>query len=88
MTSYAVNPQTLKTQVDAVLGDMLVSSVVRLDELTIVVDAKNYLQAAKILRDDPQCRFEQLVDLCGVDFSTYKDQPQTGFTAWCRTCYR
>ena len=78
MTSYAVNPQTLKTQVDAVLGDMLVSSVVRLDELTIVVDAKNYLQAAKILRDDPQCRFEQLVDLCGVDFSTYKDQPQTG----------
>ncbi len=78
MTSYAVNPQTLKAQVDAALGDMLVSSVVRLDELTIVVDAKNYLQAARVLRDDPRCRFEQLMDLCGVDYSAYKDQPQVG----------
>jgi NADH-quinone oxidoreductase subunit C len=78
MTSYAVNPQTLKAHVDAALGDMIVSSVVRLDELTIVVDAKNYLGAAKILRDDPRCRFEQLMDLCGVDYSAYKDQPQTG----------
>ena len=78
MTSYAVNPQTLKVQVDAALGDLILSSVVRLDELTIVVDAKNYLRAAEILRDHPQCRFEQLVDLCGVDYSTYKDQPQVG----------
>ena len=78
MTSYAVNPQTLKAQVDAALGELLVSSVVRLDELTIVVEAKNYLQAAKILRDDPRCRFEQLIDLCGVDYSSYKDQPQVG----------
>jgi len=78
MTLYAVNPLTLKAHVDAVLGDLLVSSVVRLDELTIVVDAANYLQAAGILRDDPGCRFEQLIDLCGVDYSTYKDQPQSG----------
>ncbi len=78
MTSYAVNPQTLKAQVDAALGELLVSSVVRLDELTIVVEAKNCLQAAKILRDDPRCRFEQLIDLCGVDYSSYKDQPQVG----------
>lgn len=78
MTSYAVNPQTLKVQVDAALGDLVLSSVVRLDELTVVVDAKNYLRAAEILRDHPHCRFEQLVDLCGVDYSTYKDQPQVG----------
>ena len=78
MTLYAVNPLTLKAHVDAVLGDLLVSSVVRLDELTIVVDAANYVQAAGMLRDDPGCRFEQLIDLCGVDYSTYKDQPQSG----------
>ena len=78
MTSFAVNPQTLKTQVDAALGNLIVSSVVRLDELTIVVDAKDYLRTAQILRDDPQCRFEQLIDLCGVDYSTYKDQAQSG----------
>lgn len=78
MTSYAANPQTLKTHVEAALGDLLKSSVVRLGELTIVVDAAHYLQAATILRDDPKCRFEQLMDLCGVDYSTYKDQAQRG----------
>lgn len=78
MTSYAVNPQTLKANVEAALGDLLKSSVVRLGELTIVVDAAHYVQAATVLRDDPRCRFEQLVDLCGVDYSTYKDQAQSG----------
>ena len=86
MTSYAVNPQALKAQVDAALGDLALSSVVRLDELTIVVDAAHYLAAAKILRNDPACRFEQLVDLCGVDFSTYKNEPQTGLR-FCVVCH-
>jgi NADH-quinone oxidoreductase subunit C len=86
MISYAVDPQTIKTHVEAALGDMLISSVVRLGELTIVVEATHYLQAAKILRDDPTCRFEQLVDLCGVDYSTYKDQPQTGLR-YCVVCH-
>lgn len=78
MTSYAVNPQTLKANVEAALGDLIKSSVLRLGELTIVVDAAHYLRAATILRDDPKCRFEQLMDLCGVDYSTYKDQAQSG----------
>ena len=78
MTSYAVNPQTTKASVEAALGSMLKSSVIRLGELTIVVAAADYLQAATILRDDPNCRFEQLMDLCGVDYSTYKDEPQSG----------
>ena len=78
MTLYAVNPHTLKSQVDKALDGLIVSSVVALDELTIVVDAANYFQAAKILRDDPACCFEQLIDLCGVDYSTYKNQPWSG----------
>lgn len=78
MTTYAVNPQTTQAHVEAALGSLLKSSVVRLGELTIVVDAEDYLQAATILRDDPKCHFEQLMDLCGVDYSTYKDQPQSG----------
>ena len=78
MTVYAVNPHTLKTQVDAALGDLVKSSVVALDELTVVVDAANYFQAAQILRDHPACCFEQLIDLCGVDYSTYKKQEQVG----------
>ena len=78
MTSYAVNPNTIKTHVEAALGDLVLSSVVRLGELTVVVDAAHYLQAARILRLDPNCCFEQLVDLCGVDYSTYKDEPRVG----------
>ena len=86
MTTYAVNPQTIKANVDAALGDLALSSVVRLGELTIVVAANHYLQAAKILRDDPNCRFEQLMDLCGVDYSSYKDQPQVGLR-YCVVCH-
>jgi NADH-quinone oxidoreductase subunit C len=78
MTLYAVNPLTLKSQVDAALDGLVKSSVVALGELTVVVDAANYLQAAKILRDDPACRFEQLIDLCGVDYSTYKNEAWVG----------
>ncbi len=78
MTVYAVNPHTLKTQVDAALGDLVKSSVVALDELTVVVDAAHYFQAAQILRDHPACSFEQMLDLCAVDYSTYKNQAQTG----------
>ncbi|MDP3617231.1 MAG: NADH-quinone oxidoreductase subunit C, partial [Rhodoferax sp.] len=78
MTSYAVNPQTIKANVEAALGDLVLSSVVRLGELTVTVAAAHYLQAATLLRDAPNCRFEQLMDLCGVDYSSYKDQPQTG----------
>ena len=86
MTSYAVNPQTLKAHVEAALGNLVLSSVVRLDELTIVVNATHYVQAAKILRDDPNCRFEQLMDLCAIDYSTYKDAPQTGLR-YCVVCH-
>jgi NADH-quinone oxidoreductase subunit C len=86
MTTYAVNPHTIKTHVGAALGNLIVSSVLKFGELTIVVDAANYLQVAKILRDDPTCRFEQLMDLCGVDYSTYKGEPQTG-PRYCVVCH-
>jgi NADH-quinone oxidoreductase subunit C len=86
MTSYAIDPQNLKVNVDAALGNLLVSSVVQLGELTIVVQAGQYLQAARILRDDPACRFEQMVDLCGVDYSTYGSEQRTG-PRYCVVCH-
>jgi len=78
MTLYAVNTQTLKTQIDAALGKLVQSSDIRLNELTVVVNAADYLQAVTILRDHPDCRFEQMMDLCGVDYLTYKNQPLVG----------
>ncbi|MGH6608949.1 MAG: NADH-quinone oxidoreductase subunit C [Burkholderiaceae bacterium] len=47
-------------------------------EITITVAAADYLAAAKSLRDEAACKFEQLIDLCGVDYSAYKDQPWEG----------
>ncbi len=78
MTTYAVNVQATQTSIEAALGNLLAESHIRLGELTIVVESTNYLQAAKILRDAPSCRFEQLMDLCAVDYSTYRDEPQRG----------
>jgi NADH-quinone oxidoreductase subunit C len=42
-----------------------------LGEVTVVVKAADYLEAMRILRDDPTLKFEQLMDLAGVDYSTY-----------------
>ena len=42
-------------------------------ELTVVVRAGDYLGVMASLREAPGCQFEQLVDLCGVDYSAYGD---------------
>ena len=43
----------------------------RLGEITVEVAPGAYLESCQQLRDDPALRFEQLIDLCGVDYSTY-----------------
>jgi len=63
--------ERLSAAIDAALGDKVAGRIAALGELTIVVDAANYLAAAIALRDSPALRFEQLMDLCGVDYSTY-----------------
>jgi NADH-quinone oxidoreductase subunit C len=47
-------------------------------ELTLTVPAARYLQTAQMLRDDAALGFEQLIDLCGVDYSAYGDRPWEG----------
>ena len=49
--------------------------VERLGELTVEVPPEGYLDACRKLRDEPELKFEQLIDLCGVDYSTYGNQP-------------
>jgi len=53
------------------LGDALVQHIERLEELTIIVKPEAYASAMLTLRDHPDCRFEQLIDLCGMDYSGY-----------------
>jgi NADH-quinone oxidoreductase subunit C len=68
MTTQA---EQLKSALEEALGARIASLATALGEVTIVVKAPDYLAAAQILRDDPRVRFEQLVDLCGIDYSTY-----------------
>ena len=37
------------------------------------LSAANYLGVMQTLRDAPACQFEQLIDLCGMDYSTYAE---------------
>ncbi len=68
---YAVDPQALKTNIAGALGDLAQRIDLRLDEVTVTVTAANYLKAAQTLRDAPGCQFEQLIDLCGLDYADY-----------------
>jgi len=53
------------------LGDRVKSLKVVLGEVTIEVDVADYLSVMQTLRDEPQLSFDELIDLCGVDYSTY-----------------
>jgi len=50
----------------------------RLGELTLVVPAEAYVETCRRLRDAPEFGFEQLIDLCGVDYDGYGDRPREG----------
>ena len=69
---------TLQAALEAVIGARLKALVRDLGEITITVSAVDYLSVSLALRDHPDLRFEQLVDLCGVDYSSYKDRPWEG----------
>ena len=73
MTSVAIHPEVLKDTIAAVLGDKVKNITVALGEVALVVAADHYLDAMQTLRDAPGCKFEQLIDICGMDYSTYRD---------------
>ncbi len=73
MTDFAISPEALQTQIADTLGAKARSVTLALGEVTAVVGAADYLAAATLLRDAPGCRFEQLIDLCGLDYSEYRE---------------
>ena len=79
MSVYAVDPQVLKNVVAEALGDKVRHIGLALGEVTVVVSSADYLATARILRDTPGCNFELLVDLCGVDYSEYKENRDGAF---------
>ncbi|HEX5363388.1 MAG TPA: NADH-quinone oxidoreductase subunit C [Gallionella sp.] len=67
----AADLSTLRDNLAAMLGDKLVGADEKLGELTVVVKAAEMIDVLTRLRDD--AGFEQMIDLCGVDYSTYGD---------------
>lgn len=65
--------ERLNTALQEVLGERIQDVVLALGEATVTTKAANYLSVMQVLRDHPELRFEQLIDLCGVDYSSYGD---------------
>lgn len=63
----------LVANLEKVLGTRAQSIHTALGEVTVVVNAKTYFETAMLLRDDPTLAFEQLIDLCGVDYQEFRD---------------
>jgi NADH-quinone oxidoreductase subunit C len=53
---------------------------ISLGEITMTVRVSDYLTVAQTLRDHPELAFEQLLDLCGVDYSDYKNNAPSAFS--------
>jgi NADH-quinone oxidoreductase subunit C len=70
--------EQLHQHLDRVLGQRMKSAVIARNEITIVLDAAHYAEVAILLRDDPSLSFEQLIDLCGVDYKDYADGAWNG----------
>jgi NADH-quinone oxidoreductase subunit C len=68
--------ETLEANLKAAFGDRIRSLVSRLGELTLVVAPKDYLAVAEGLRDRAELGFDELLDLCGVDYEGF------GETLW------
>ncbi len=69
---------TLEAALRARLADTPIDLKRDRGEITLTVAAADYLAVATALRSDPTLKFEQLMDLCGLDLSTYRDQAWQG----------
>lgn len=72
--------QTLEAALHDVLGSQVKLLESALGELTLTVYAADYHGVCQTLRDDARLGFEQLMDLCGLDYSSYKDGAHSKFT--------
>ncbi len=67
--------QRLLDALNSTLGERIASLTEALGELTLEVKAADYRAVAEVLRDSETLGFEQLIDLCGMDYSTYGERP-------------
>ena len=68
----------LAANLEKVLGKRARSIEIALGEVTVVVNTDTYFESAMLLRDNPLLAFEQLIDLCGVDYQDFGDGTWSG----------
>lgn len=68
----------LQAALESVLGQKIKRFQRHVGELTVVLPAEVYLEAMQTLRDHEALKFEQMIDLAGMDYSTYKDGQYEG----------
>ena len=69
---------TLQAALQVALGNAVTGMARERDEVTVTVAAECYLATAQLLRDHETLKFEQMMDLCGVDYVDYKNEPWGG----------
>ncbi|MBK4734111.1 NADH-quinone oxidoreductase subunit C [Noviherbaspirillum pedocola] len=65
--------ETLEAALRNALGDRLQALTNRLGEITILVKASDYAESMRMLRDHVELKFDEMIDLCGVDYSAFGD---------------
>ena len=70
--------QALAAHATEKLAESLTRATVERGELTLEVKREDILKVCRILRDDSGMAFEQLIDVCGMDYSTYRLESREG----------
>ncbi len=74
----AADLSALRADLNRLFGNKLSATGERLGELTVVAQAAGMQEVLQRLRDAPELRFEQLIDLCGIDYSAYGSDVSEG----------
>lgn len=69
----ATRLEKLNETVQQVFAGKIAKQTLALDELTIECKAADLIDICMRLRDQEGLQFEQLIDLCGVDYSEFRD---------------
>lgn len=73
MSSFSTRNQPLAQALSDKLGKRLSGISEHRGQLTVEIPVEHWLDAAYLLRDEPELAFEQLTDLCGIDYLGYGD---------------
>lgn len=74
-----INQEVIFEALRGALAEKIVDHRMQHGELTITVDAIDFLAVSRLLRDDSALRFDTLMDLCGIDYSTFGDELSTKY---------